>query len=115
MPLQQGDVPEIRFPHKVEDVAEHRDGTDQRVEGHVTRHPQERGAGCAESDRLDENPPGENCARCVTEPGNQSENGIETKPQAGAGNPYPGIQPIREFRNGGETRRRRFPLVCGAD
>ena len=96
MPLEECNVPEIGFPHEVEDVAKHRDGTDECVEGDVAGHPQERGARCAESDRLDENPPGENCTRRVTEPGNQSEDGIEPKPQVGAGNADPGIQPIRE-------------------
>ena len=58
----------------------------------------------AHANRFYEYPPSKNGASGIAHAGNQSQDRIEAKAQAGAGNTNPGIQPVREFGNGGKTR-----------
>src|ERR1051326_1959993 len=111
MALQQGHVPKIGFPCEVENIPEERQGAQSRIERHIGGDANQRCARRPQPDRRNEYPASKNGASSVAEAGDQTDDGIETKRKAGAGNPNAGIQPVCEPSCGLKTRRRRRSRV----
>ena len=111
MPLEQRYVPKIGLPGEVEEISEYRNCAESRVERHITRHAQQCGARGAHAKRFDEYPRRQNGANGIAQAGDEAEDGIETKANAGAGYGDSGIQPSRKPTEVSEASLRAYRIM----
>ena len=83
--LEQGEVLALRFPEKVEHIADQRDGTEGRVEQQVDHHHQKDPPGMAAANGGDQDRDADEDRGGVADPGQeQTEDGVEAEANVGA-------------------------------
>src|SRR4029078_8962611 len=113
--LEQREVPDIRLPAKIKEVADNRHQTDQQIKRRVDQHPHLNDPRNAHPHAMQEQQRRKHRRRQIAEPRNEAKDRIEPETEIGSRHPESAVEedaPFAKRSQGSDVRlmHRRFPF-----